>query len=559
MPGISSTNLMTIYEDPTKKITIDQIRKQAFKFETKKITTYGASSSTWWIRLQVHNSQAENLTWSIKFLFGLFDNMEMWQYSGEKLLSHDIKGDHHIDPKITPFNERTVFTFDTKANEYNTIYFKIFHNQVGVIELFNTIWTQDELKVNLEIYNLLVVSICTALFVLLFYNLFIYFVLNNKVYFWYILYLVGLMIILITFNQVGSHFIWNNWFFIEDNMPFIGFVLTNVSFLMFTRIFLETKQRLKRVDTFLVILIILEFLGLFFALIDYRLQAIQLISLIAFSFCFFPLFGLYLWKKKGFIIARGYTLATLILSITATITILRFTEFLPTNEVIFWIGRFGFVLEGILLSIVLADRLNIIENSYKKVQEQITHKLESQVKQRTFELEEAIKCAERLARKDVLTGIWNRRAFIEMSEKLILDSKRHNIPLSIIMIDIDHFKSVNDKYGHEGGDIVLREFSKNIDQQTRENDIFARIGGEEFVMVLPHTHFINATQKAESLRKCIEERAINIEEKTLNITASMGVAEFNAEEDSLDTLLARADKAMYYIKSHGRNGVYCSK
>jgi diguanylate cyclase (GGDEF)-like protein len=555
MKGLDTTNMIAVYEDPTRELTIEQVKKQSFKIQKKNITNYGVSSSVYWIRLKIHNPQSQNLTWSIKFLFGLFDHMEMWQYADDQLLLHTLKGDHHIDPEVIPFNERTVFTFNTEANVHNTVYFKISHDKAGLIEMFNTIWTQDELNANSQIFTIMLTAIFTALIVLFFYNLFIYFVLKNRVYFWYVLYLIGVMLVMTTFNQLGSHFIWSKWFQVEDIMPFVGFVMANASFLMFTRVFLETKKRLKRIDIFLLTLIAIDLLALLFALADFRIIAIKLIGLIGFSFAFFPLFGLYLWNK-GFTIARGYTLATAILSITMTMSILRFTGLVPTTEFMFWMIRLGFVIEGILLAIALADRINIIERSYHSLQDKLTHKLESEVEKRTLELEEAKKIAENLARKDMLTGVWNRRAFSEMSEKLLQDSKRHDIPLSLIMIDIDKFKNINDNYGHKAGDIVLTSFAKNLSVQTRDSDLLSRIGGEEFVIVLPHSNLADATKKAEHFRLDTQAQPINVKDTILNITVSIGVAQFNPKQDSLDTLLARADKAMYYVKSHGRDGVH---
>ena len=555
MKGTSSINVMEIYEDTTRKITIDQVKKQAFKIQDSDITNHGLSSSAWWIKLQVHNPKSQNLTWSIKFIFGLFDHMQMWQFSNDQLLSHSLKGDHHIDPKITPFNERTVFTFNTDSNAKNTIYFRISHNKIGFIETFNSLWTQNHLDTYSQTAALITTAILASLFVLFFYNLFIFFILKSKIYFWYSVYLIGIIIGIVSFNTIGAHYIWRESIFLIDNIPIVAFALANISFMMFTRVFLETNKQVKWIDKFILFFISLEILGLFFAIIDVRFLALKLIYLGGFSFFFFPFIGLYLWKK-GFLIARGYTLASTILSITMTIGLLRMSGYVYTDEWLFWLSRSGFIIEGILLSIVLADRINIIQNSYNKTQNELTSNLGSEVKKRTIELEKAKKIAENLARKDMLTEIWNRRAFSEMSEELLQDSKRHDIPLSLIMIDIDKFKTINDNYGHKAGDIVLKSFSKNLSLQIRDSDILSRIGGEEFVIVLPHSNLADATKKAEHFRLDTETKPIDIKDTILNITISIGVAQFNPKYDSLDTLLARADKAMYYVKSHGRNCVY---
>jgi|LGOV01.1.fsa_nt_gb diguanylate cyclase (GGDEF)-like protein len=365
------------------------------------------------------------------------------------------------------------------------------------------------------------------------------------------------MLAILTFNQIGAHYIWNNSIFIIDYMPIFSFVLVNISFLLFTRAFLETPNRLKRIDTFITFLIVINILALVLAMTDQRLIAMKLIHVITFSFFFFPFIGAYLWKK-GFTIARGYTIASSVLSITITVSLLRGAGFIPTNELIYWLVRLGFILEGVLLAIALADRINIIQKSYTKSQENLNHSLEEKVKKRTFELEEAKKIAEDLARKDVLTGIWNRRAFLEMSRLDIENAHSHNIPLSIIMIDIDKFKRINDNYGHKIGDIVIKSFVENLKIHTRDSDIFARIGGEEFVIVLPSSDIYEAKNKAEFLRAEIEQLSIDISNKILHTTASFGVAQLK-EEESLENLLSRADNAMYFAKKQGRNGVHCNE
>lgn len=557
MQGLSTTSFIEVFEDPTREITIDQVKTKSFKIQENSMTSHGSTSSVWWMRLKVRNANSDRLTWKIKMMFGLFDNVEVWQFSNSSLIKHQLKGDHNINVSDTSYLDRSVYSFITDAKSENEIYFKISFENSGYAELFTTIWSPDLLISHLQRNINILVAIFAGLFVLLFYNLFILLVLKSKIYFWYILYLCGVMLAILTFNQIGAHYIWNNSIFIIDYMPIFSFVLVNISFLLFTRAFLETPNRLKRIDTFITFLIVINILALVLAMTDQRLIAMKLIHVITFSFFFFPFIGAYLWKK-GFTIARGYTIASSVLSITITVSLLRGAGFIPTNELIYWLVRLGFILEGVLLAIALADRINIIQKSYTKSQENLNHSLEEKVKKRTFELEEAKKIAEDLARKDVLTGIWNRRAFLEMSRLNIENAHSHNIPLSIIMIDIDKFKRINDNYGHKIGDIVIKSFVENLKIHTRDSDIFARIGGEEFVIVLPSSDIYEAKNKAEFLRAEIEQLSIDISNKILHTTASFGVAQLK-EEESLENLLSRADNAMYFAKKQGRNGVHCNE
>lgn len=160
-----------------------------------------------------------------------------------------------------------------------------------------------------------------------------------------------------------------------------------------------------------------------------------------------------------------------------------------------------------------------------------------------------------MATTDDLTGIHNRRSFYELSEREFAGYKRFKNRLSIIVIDLDHFKSFNDNYGHNMGDKVLIEFAETVKKQIREVDIFGRTGGEEFAVILPHTGLDMAISTAERIRIAVENMRIPGSRET--ITVSAGAAEADSTTDSLKALMERGDKAMYLAKREGRNRV-CS-
>ncbi len=161
---------------------------------------------------------------------------------------------------------------------------------------------------------------------------------------------------------------------------------------------------------------------------------------------------------------------------------------------------------------------------------------------------------------DPLTGCYNRGCLNMRLPQEIQRAARYNRPLSIFMCDIDHFKKVNDTYGHQAGDLVLKEFSKRINDSIRDKvDLLARYGGEEFLVTLPETNLDGALHLAERLRRVISEKKYNIGTKKINITASFGVAGFDSDnagdEISFDILVKHADKYLYQAKSEGRNRV----
>ena len=157
---------------------------------------------------------------------------------------------------------------------------------------------------------------------------------------------------------------------------------------------------------------------------------------------------------------------------------------------------------------------------------------------------------------DFLTGACNRGYFIERAETELARSIRYNKPLSVLMLDIDFFKTVNDSHGHKVGDAVLKNLVAICQQSLREIDIVGRIGGEEFAMLLPETDKEKAVDVAERLREAVSTNIIPLEEGLhLNVTVSIGISSLESMDDNLAVILSHADKALYQAKHTGRNKV----
>ncbi len=194
--------------------------------------------------------------------------------------------------------------------------------------------------------------------------------------------------------------------------------------------------------------------------------------------------------------------------------------------------------------------------------EVLNHSLEDKVKKRTLQLEKELskrKALEKVLRKladhDPLTGLLNRRSFVARVNHEINRLHRYKNDLSYMIIDIDHFKRINDTYGHLTGDMVLKAFSKKISGILRESDFIGRIGGEEFAIALPDTSMDSAKKMAERIRKEIAGHTIQYKTKSISVTVSIGLSKFMLDEKSIVEVFSRADSALYQAKNSGRNKV----
>jgi diguanylate cyclase (GGDEF)-like protein len=233
---------------------------------------------------------------------------------------------------------------------------------------------------------------------------------------------------------------------------------------------------------------------------------------------------------------------------------------LPYSALIYESISIGVSVDALLLSLALADRIRILQRE-KLAAENLAHKnlqvrqeeLERLVAQRTSELETARQHAEVLATTDLLTDIYNRRGLLAMGERDVNLAVRYRRPLSVVMFDLDHFKRVNDAYGHAEGDRVLCDVAAAVRRNIRNTDLFGRIGGEEFLLILPDTSIETSLQLAERLRRCIAED-VAVGMPVTHITASFGVAQL-CNGSTLESLMSAADHALYRAKNKGRNRV----
>ena len=253
--------------------------------------------------------------------------------------------------------------------------------------------------------------------------------------------------------------------------------------------------------------------------------------------------GVFLYKRKAFDQnVVQWLVASLILTIGSE---LAFTFYVSVYGLSNLVGHFFKLISFYLIYIA------IVEMGLEKPQRLLFNNLKRNEK----ELQKALKQVQRLAITDPLTGLFNQRHFTTVAEAEVQRTCRYERPLSAIMLDIDHFKRVNDTYGHTIGDHLLQEVAESCRRELRNVDLVGRYGGDEFAILLPESDLAVARRVAERLRMAIARRKLHTAKGQATVTVSLGIAAVDCEDTALETLLSRADKALYVAKRKGRNQV----
>jgi len=225
-----------------------------------------------------------------------------------------------------------------------------------------------------------------------------------------------------------------------------------------------------------------------------------------------------------------YTLASIIIILTV-----NFFVDLQLSQVAINSGVLGLII-GSFLSSVYTNKITNYENSLKKQNSSLSV----------------------LASTDYLTGIMNRRMFYEISERYFQTAQKDHLNLTLLILDLDHFKKINDTYGHQAGDQLLISFVKTIENILTKSDIFARIGGEEFAILLSQIDKQDAYKLAEKIRKEVENITIQCNGYNVFVRTSIGITQNGVTDNSFDDMFSRSDMALYKAKKEGRNRTCCA-
>jgi diguanylate cyclase (GGDEF)-like protein len=225
---------------------------------------------------------------------------------------------------------------------------------------------------------------------------------------------------------------------------------------------------------------------------------------------------------------------------------------LPPREAVIQAQEYIFIMSVVALGLyALVSQLHAKQREL----DALNRNLEALVRDRTEELSKANEQLVQLALTDPLTGLFNRRAFLDSARRELGVARRHGREVALMIIDLDHFKAVNDRYGHRAGDVVLKKFVDTFNKMIRAGDTFSRYGGEEFVVLAPQSTQEGAIGLANRMLSALRAQTISFEGGETRITASIGVTMVDEGDKDLDAALKRADEALYAAKGAGRDRV----
>ena len=307
-------------------------------------------------------------------------------------------------------------------------------------------------------------------------------------------------------------------------------VLYGISGLFFALSFLDTRKHLPRVYKAIVGTCATAFALLAACvLFDSQKGALLVAFTFVLLFSFMMLALGVISVRAGQQAARYFLVAAVSAMVGASVTAMAVWGFIPHNIWTFRAVDIGMLLDATLLALALAYQFRAGQEDKLR--------------------------AEKLAKLDHLTGINNRRAFYDKATPVWNIALRHNRNISVILLDLDHFKQINDAYGHAQGDKVLIAATNILMKSIRSEDIVARWGGEEFILILPEADLQEAATLAERLRSAIADVRIKHGDEEIAVTASFGVAQRDQLHHTMDALISSADKLLYQSKELGRNRV----
>ncbi|MDN3650747.1 diguanylate cyclase [Reinekea marina] len=504
------------------ELAFETFKQGHFAENTKGKVSLGFTRKNIWAVLPVNNTNEATESRVIRIDNAWLDTLDVYFFSNDALQKKVSLGDN------IPFSQRERSTrmpsveYEFPAGQSYVLFrFRSQDPMAFPMYIGSEPAMQSEFAKNAYLYG----AMYGGLLILLIYNLTLYAYVREIRYLLYPIYLFAFTAFNFTYTGHGFWLVWPDSVAIQQwLMPILmfGYIFSAVVFtigFLNTRTFLPAlyDSRLRIYGALIALAVLLFLFGSRMVIVLVQLAILSMLT-------FAMLFTGYLAYKNKDPMAKFFIPAILMGTGGASFSSLATWGVIPFSQAAFRGIEVGMMLEMSLLSISLGFNFKLAQDARKH--------------------------AESNARLDPLTNLYNRRAFIELVQPSWELGKRNNTPMSILLMDLDWFKKINDQFGHATGDEVLERVAKEIKNRVRDSDIPLRWGGEEFLIFLPDTTQEQAKQLAEELRKKIEQVAIPNGEA---VTTSIGVVSALPTQVELEKLISMADESLYLAKEEGRN------
>lgn len=577
---------MLYLEDPQHVYSIDQLLQtpQAWQAIERQSPNFGFTSSAYWFRFQVQNTTNETQQIYIELPTPILDDVQVYRVRQKHILEQHHVGDNLPFAQRPLIHQNFVMPFTLMPGD-NQMMVRI--ASAGTVEGALLIWSPESFSTASDNDHLVQGIWIGIVGIMVVYNLFLYFFLRDKSYLYYVCFAFSYLMFQVCLKGYGFAYLWQHSLHWNSYAISTFIALSNLSAALLVISFLHLKQNnlvgyrlMSGMAAIGAVLLVLTFI------LPYSLT-VRITSAMTVVSCILSLsLGYFAWFS-GDRYAKYFCLAWT--CAFGGVGILSAEKFgiLTSN---FWTanaGQIGVMMLVALLSLALANRfnrekelrlkaqdsslknekharraqsqlLNAKENANRELERKVTERTQT-LEQALQELEQANKRLEVISTTDALTTIYNRGHFETRLEAEYKRAIRHQHQLSIILCDVDHFKSINDNYGHKVGDECLKLIASIFKNRiTRSGDIVARFGGEEFIVLLVDTPMSRAAHIAETLRLEVRNQQFKAGSKAIDLTASFGVAELNNScLAAAEQIVSHADIALYQAKNSGRDRVIC--
>lgn len=531
-----------------------------FSLSSSRIRLWKTKANHWFV-FRLVNTSRNHIDRVIRFPEVFMEEVELFYQNDGEFVSYAAGLSVPIHERQVQ-NRAAVFSIKIEAGETKIFYIRLFSRFVHTFEV--VVESPSSFYIGEQWRSSGYWAYFGAAAAILFYNLFVYFSVRDPNYLYYVIY--GMLFLVFALVYSGYSF------YVADTPDMhydlhISIAFVFVFLTIFTRKLLQTEDAMPRIDRILYYCTIL--FGALGALIVITVDVFAAYLGLAMIYTLVLLFVGIAGMKLGIEIAQYYVVAIGTMQLGLFIKAMSAFGFFPTTFFTNHSYLLGALLELILFSMALGYKLKLLQQeklAYQSklvvVEKDAKEKLEEVVKKRTAQLYEANQKLERMATIDGLSGIYNRRYFDSKLEEEWNRLQRDAQPISLIMIDIDHFKKYNDIAGHQAGDDCIREVAKIIDNCVgRGSDLAARYGGEEFAVILPATGLQGAKLVADCIMRALKQSKLEHPHQDIErVTVSIGIATtIPTQPPGSQALVASADKALYSSKRKGRNQITCGE